>query len=159
MANKKVRSFESEIEIDAPVSTVWEIVGEVENAPKWAPTTKKVRALGGRTKNGTWSLNLNKQGPVFWPTTSKVVDYVPGRRISNMATSGSEWVFELSEGAGGAGTTTLKQYRDAPAPVVSLFENVISKATGGEDKFSEGLGKGVNSSLKRIKTLAEQRSV
>lgn len=157
MANKKVRSFESEIEIDAPVATVWELVGEVENAPKWAPTTKKVRAFGGRTKNGTWSVNLNKQGPVYWPTTSKVVDYVPGKRISNMATSGSEWVFELSEGAGGAGTTTLKQYRDAPEPVVKLFTDVLSKATGGEDKFSEGLGKGVSASLKRIKALAEQQ--
>lgn len=159
MPNNKVRSFESEIEIDAPVATVWELVGEVENAPKWAPTTKKVRAFGGRTKNGTLSVNLNKQGPVYWPTTSKVVDYVPGTRISNKATSGSEWVFELSEGAGGAGTTTLKQYRDTPEAVANLFQNVIPKVTGGEDKFSEGLGKGVNSSLKRIKALAEQRDV
>ena len=158
MATKKVRSFESEIEIDAPVATVWEIVGEVENAPKWAPTTEKVKALGGRTKNGTWSLNLNKQGPVYWPTHSKVVDYVPGKRISNRATSGAEWVFELSEGSAGAGTTTLKQYREAPAGLVKAFSAVMPAGSGDEDKFTEGLGKTVSASLKRIKELAESQS-
>lgn len=157
-ANNMVRSFESEIEIDAPVATVWGIVGEVENAPKWAPTTLKVRALGGRTKNGTLSVNLNKQGLIFWPTTSKVVDYVPGERLSNKAINGTEWVFELSEGAGGPGTTTLKQYRHTPASVDKFYKDIVSKATGGEDKMSESLGKGVSASLKRIKALAEQQA-
>lgn len=153
-----VRSFESSIDIDAPVATVWEIVGEVENAPKWAPTTKKVSAFGGRTKNGTLSVNLNKQGIVYWPTTGKVVDYVPGKRIANKATSGVAWVFELAEGPSGPGSTTLTEYRETPPRVEKFFSIVVSKLTGGEDTFSEGLGKSVSSSLKAIKRIAEQRT-
>lgn len=153
-----IRTFESEIEIDAPRATVWQIVGEVENAPLWAPTTEKVRALGGRTKNGTISINLNKAGFVVWPTTAKVVDYVPGEKLVNRIISGVEWTFELTEGAGGPGTTTLKEYRNTPSYVASFWENGVAKLTGGEDKFNAGLGKSVSASLKKIKKLAEQRA-
>ena len=155
MAQNMIRTLESEIDIDAPVAKVWELVGEVANAPKWSPSTAKVVALGGRTANGTISINLNKEGFLVWPTTAKVVDYVPGKRLSNRVINGTEWVFELSEGPGGEGTTTLKQYRDIPPAVMKFWEDGVSKLTGGEDKFSKGLNKGVSSSLKRIKALVE----
>lgn len=157
MTQNMVRTLESEIDIDAPIATVWELVGDVANAPKWSPSTTKVVPLGGRTANGTFSINVNKEGFLIWPTTAKVIDYVPGKRLSNRVINGTEWVFELSEGPGGEGTTTLKQYRDIPPAVLKFWESGVARLTGGEDKFTPGLAKGVSASLKRIKSLAEQQ--
>ena len=88
------RSIEDSIEIDAPPARVWEVVSEVRNATQWSSQAWKILPLGGRTTKGTWALNLNKRGPIIWPTTSRVVEFEPGERGS-----GYEFSDEIVGGA------------------------------------------------------------
>lgn len=152
------RAFEHSVEIAAPTTTVWEIVGEVENAPQWSVSAIKVKALGGRTRNGTVAVNVNKQGPAVWPMMSRVVDYVPGKRLANQVINGTVWVFELEEGAGGPGTTRLTEYRETPAAVAKFWGEIVPKLTGGAFQFDSIQDNGVSDSLVKIKRLAEARA-
>src|SRR5699024_2820814 len=73
----------SSIEIDAPPARVWEVISDVRNATQWSSQAVKIIAPGGRTTKGTRALNINKRGPMFWPTTSRVVEFEPGRKFAN----------------------------------------------------------------------------
>lgn len=148
-------AIESSIEIDAPPARVWEIVSEVRNAPQWSDQAVKVLALGGRTKPGTLALNINKQGGFVWPTTSKVVEVEPGRRIANKVTeNGTVWAFELEPTASGG--TRLTERRETPTGTSAFSNFLVDKFFGGQETFTRTLTSGVSTSLQRIKALSEQ---
>lgn len=150
-----VSAIESSIEIDAPPARVWEIVSEVRNAPQWSSQAAKVIALGGRTSAGTRALNINRRGPLFWPTTSRVVEFEPGRRFANrIAENTTVWVFELEPTPSGG--TRLTERREVPSGVTFVSRFLTDKAFGGQKSFSRELDRGVSTSLQRIKALAEQ---
>src|SRR5699024_882326 len=147
--------IESSIEIDAPPARVWEIVSEVRNAPQWSSQAVKVLALGGRTTAGTRSLNINKQGKLIWPTTAKVVEFEPGRRIANRVIENTSiWAFELEPTD--AGGTRLVERRETPHGTSALSQFLVDKVFKDQPTFTEELGHGVSTSLTRIKALAEQ---
>lgn len=151
----RVDADEDAIEIDAPPARVWEIVSEVRNAPQWSSQAVKVLALGGRTTAGTRSLNINKQGKLIWPTTAKVVEFEPGRRIANRVIENTSiWAFELEPTD--AGGTRLVERRETPHGTSALSQFLVDKVFGGQPAFTEELGHGVSTSLTRIKALAEQ---
>ena len=160
------------IEIDAPPARVWEIVSEVRNAPRWSSQARKVFATTGPTALGTRSFNINRQGPVFWPTTSRVVDFQPERRFANRTGGhGTQWIFELEPTPSGG--TRLTERSEPPAALVAAVRRVTAALPGGR-----GGGRGSSSSsssasasasgpsatttaspsgsLRRIKALAEQ---
>lgn len=147
--------IESSIEIDAPPARVWEIVSEVRNAPQWSDQAVKVLALGGRTKAGTLALNINKQAGFVWPTTSKVVEVEPGRRIANrVLENGTVWAFELEPTPSGG--TRLTERRETPKGTSAFSNFLVDRFFGGQEKFTRVLDRGVSSSLQRIKALAER---
>lgn len=147
--------IESSIEIDAPPARVWEVVSEVRNAPQWSSQAVKVLALGGRTTKGTRALNINKSGRLIWPTTSRVVEFEPGRRIANRVTENtSVWAFELEPTP--AGGTRLTERRETPTGTSALSDFLVDKIFGGQKSFTSDLDQGVSTSLQRIKTLAER---
>lgn len=153
--NTSVAHIENSIEIDAPPARVWEIVSEVRNAPQWSSQAVTVLALGGRTSLGTRALNINKQGKLIWPTTSRVVEFEPGRRIANRVTENTTlWAFELEPTESGG--TRLIERRETPTGVSALSNFLVDKVFGGQVTFSKALDQGVSSSLERIKALAEQ---
>ncbi|MBC7295084.1 MAG: SRPBCC family protein [Dietzia sp.] len=148
-------AIESSIEIDVPPARVWEVVSEVRNAPQWSSQAHKVVALGGRTTAGTWALNINKRGPIFWPTTSRVVEFEPGRRFANRITENTTvWVFELEPTADGG--TRLTERREVPNGLTFISTFLTDKVFGGQPSFTRELDRGVSTSLKRIKALVEQ---
>lgn len=150
-----VRSIENSIEIDAPPARVWEVVSEVRNATQWSSQAWKIFALGGRTTKGTWALNINKRGPIIWPTTSRVVEFEPGRRFANRITENTTvWVFELEPTADGG--TRLTERREVPSGLTFISRFLTDTVFGGQKSFTEEMDRGVSTSLKRIKTLAEQ---
>ena len=143
------------IEIDAPPARVWEIVSEVRNAPKWSAQAVRVLATGGPTDMGTRSLNINRQGPVFWPTTSRVVEFEPERRIANrIGGHGTVWSFDLEPTPGGG--TLLSQRQDIPAALTSIAGAVAARLPGGRSDGDASRRTGPSSSLRRIKDLAER---
>lgn len=153
--NDRVAPIESSIEIDAPPARVWEIVSDVRNAPQWSSQAVKVIALGGRTALGTRALNINQQGKLFWPTTSKVVEFEPGRRFANrVAENTTVWAFELEPTPSGG--TRLTERREAPEGLSFVSKFLTRTVLGGQEAFTEAIDRGVSTSLTRIKTLAEQ---
>ena len=147
--------IESSIEIDAPPARVWEVISDVRNAPQWSSQAVKVITPGGRTTKGTWALNINKRGPVFWPTTSRVVEFEPGRRFANRISENTPiWVFELEPTANGG--TRLTERREVPEGLTFISKFLTDKLFGGQPSFTSEMGEGVSLSLQRIKTLVEQ---
>ena len=147
--------IESSIEIDAPPARVWELVSEVRNAPRWSTQARKVLATSGPTALGTRSFNINRQGPVFWPTTSRVVEFEPGRRFANRISENTTiWVFELEPTANGG--TRLTERREVPEGLTFISKFLTDKLFGGQPSFTSEMGEGVSLSLQRIKTLVEQ---
>lgn len=149
-----VRSIEDAIEIDAPPARVWEVISDVRNATQWSSQAWKILALGGRTTKGTWALNINKRGPIFWPTTSRVVEFEPGRRFANRITENTTvWVFELEPTADGG--TRLIERREVPSGLTFISRFLTDTVFGGQKSFTDEMDRGVSTSLKRIKALAE----
>ena len=148
-------AIESSIEIDAPPARVWEVISEVRNATQWSSQAVKVIALGGRTTKGTRALNINRRGPLFWPTTSRVGAFEPGRRFGNqISENGTVWAFEL-EALPGA-RTKLTERREVPAGLSTVSKVLTDKLFGGQTSFTAEMGEGVFLSLQRIKTLIER---
>lgn len=150
-----VSAIESSIEIEAPPARVWEVVSEVRNAPQWSSQAVKVLAMGGRTAAGTRALNINRRGPMIWPTTSLVVGFEPGRRFANrIAENSTVWAFELEPTASGG--TRLTERREAPDGLTRVSRFLTDRIFGGQKSFSRELDQGVSTSLQRIKALAER---
>lgn len=148
-------SIESSIEIDAPPARVWEVISDVRNAPQWSSQAVKVFALGGRTTKGTRALNINKRGPLVWPTTSRVVEFEPGRRFANrIGENTTVWVFELEPTAQGG--TRLTERREVPDGISTLSKVLTDTVFGGQPSFTSEMDQGVSLSLERIKTLVER---
>lgn len=147
--------IESSIEIDAPPARVWEVISDVRNAPQWSSQAVKVISLGGRTTKGTRALNINRRGPLFWPTTSRVVEFEPGRRFANRINENTTiWVFELEPTADGG--TRLTERREVPEGLTFISTFLTDKVFGGQPSFTAEMGEGVSLSLKRIKNLVER---
>lgn len=150
-----VGTIESSIEIDAPPARVWEVISEVRNATEWSSQAWKIFALGGRTTKGTWALNLNKRGAIFWPTTSRVVEFEPGRRFANRIIENTTvWVFELEPTP--AGGTLLTERREVPDGLTFISRFLTDKVFGGQKSFTSEMDRGVSTSLQRIKALVER---
>lgn len=71
------------IDIAATPERVWTIVSDLGRMGEWSPQTRKVIVRGGEVKQGTTTVNINRQGWKVWPTQSKVVDFEPNRRIAS----------------------------------------------------------------------------
>ena len=63
--------LQAEIEINAPVSKVWGLISDVSRMPQWSPQCRIMKPLGP-IKPGTRTLNLNRRGLLFWPTTAVI---------------------------------------------------------------------------------------
>lgn len=148
-------AIESSIEIDAAPARVWEVVSEVRNATEWSSQAWRIFSPGGRTTKGTWAINLNKRGPIVWPTTSRVVEFEPGRRFANRINENTTvWVFELEPTPSGG--TRLTERREVPDGLTFISRFLTDKLFGGQKSFTAEMDRGVSTSLQRIKALAER---
>ena len=134
---------------------VWEVVSEVRNATEWSSQAWRIFSPGGRTTKGTWAINLNKRGPIVWPTTSRVVEFEPGRRFANRINENTTvWVFELEPTPSGG--TRLTERREVPDGLTFISRFLTDKLFGGQKSFTAEMDRGVSTSLQRIKALAER---
>lgn len=143
----------AEIEINAPVAKVWSLVSDVTNMPKWSPQCRVMKALGP-VKPGTRTLNLNRRGMLFWPTTSVITEVVPERKFAfRIPLNTTVWSYELEPTATG---TRLIETRHAENGVTALSKAATNAALGGMDTFERELIEGMQQGLARIKAAAER---
>ena len=93
--------LQAEIEINAPVSKVWNLVSDVSRMPQWSPQCRMMKALGP-IRPGTRTLNLNRRGLLFWPTTSVITEVVPEKKFAfRIPLNTTVWSYELEPTATG----------------------------------------------------------
>ena len=146
--------LQAEIEINAPVSKVWGLISDLSRMPQWSPQCRIMKPLGP-IRRGTRTLNLNRRGPLFWPTTSVVTEFVPERKIAfKVPINTTVWSYELEPTATG---TRVVESRHADNGVTAVSAAITKAALGGIEPFEKELVEGMNQSLARIKAAAEGR--
>lgn len=143
----------SSIDIDAPPAAVWALVSDLKRMGEWSPQCKKMIIFGRGIKRGTRTLNLNHSGKMYWPTTAKVIEFEPAKKLAFRITENrTVWSYELETTAAG---TRLTESRRAPNGVSPASNFAVDKAMGGVSDFEASLERGIKTTLARIKTEVE----
>lgn len=145
--------IESSIDIDAPPAAVWAVVSDLKRMGEWSPQCKKMVVFGRGIKKGTRTLNINAAGKMHWPTTAKVVDFEPNKKIAfRIVENRSIWSYELEETPSG---TRLTESRRTPNGLSKFSSVAIEKGMGGTADFEASLERGIQKTLTRIKSEVE----
>lgn len=148
------QQLEESIEIAAPPAQVWALVSDVPRMASWSPQVVRTVVRGGTVRQGARFVNLNRQGPLFWPTTGKVVRFEPHRDFAfRIGENRTVWSFELTDD--GAGGTRLVQRREVPQGISAVSLVLTRIALGGVESFTRRLEQGMQQTLQRIKAEAE----
>jgi len=143
----------AQIDIDAPVAKVWSLVSDLDRMPQWSPQCRVMKPLGP-LRPGTRTINVNKRGPIFWPTTCTITDLVPERKVAfKVNANNTVWSYELEPTATG---TRLTETRNAENGVKAMSTVVVNALFGGVPNFEDELVAGMNESLAKIKAAAER---
>jgi hypothetical protein len=109
----------------------------------------------GAVRSGTRTINVNRRGRLYWPTSSVITEYVPDRKLAFRVTENhSVWSYELEPTAEG---TRVTEGRHADDGITSVSTFLTNKFMGGVENFEQELIAGMNASLARIKAAAEHR--
>ncbi|WP_330233373.1 SRPBCC family protein [Nocardia sp. NBC_00508] len=148
-------NLEAAIDISASPEQVWAVVSDLKRMPEFSPQCVRMMALGS-LKAGTWTLNLNRDGKKYWPTTSRIVRYEPNQAFAFRITENRMvWSYTLEPTETG---TRLIERRDVPNGTTWFSRRAINAALGGELPFEEALMRGMNETLGKIKSAVEARS-
>ncbi|KRE26483.1 polyketide cyclase [Mycobacterium sp. Soil538] len=144
--------LQAQIDINAPVSTVWRLVSDLDRMPQWSPQCRKMKALGG-LRQGARTINMNRRGRLFWPTTCRITELVPEQKLAfRVNENNTVWSYELEPTEAG---TRLIETRNAENGTKAISTFLVGKFMGGVPSFEQELIEGMNASLARIKAAAE----
>ena len=146
--------LEESTEIAAPPEAVWALVSDVVRMSSWSPQVVRTVVRGGRIRHGARFLNLNRRGPLFWPTRAEVVTYEPARAFAfRVRENWSVWSFTLEPTADGG--TRVVQRRETPDGISGVSRVLTRVALGGQRVFTDELRAGMRETLARVKAEAE----
>jgi len=144
--------LQAEIDINAPVQKVWQLITDLNRMPEWSPQCRMMKALGP-VRQGTRTVNLNRRNRVFWPTTSTITEVIPEKKLAfRVNANNTIWSYELEPTANG---TRVVESRHAENGVKPASNFLITTLFGGVPGFERELVDGMNASLARIKAAAE----
>lgn len=151
-----VPTLEASIDIAAPPEKVWALVSDPRNMTRWSPQTwRSFLRGGGEVRQGARFWNINRKGPLVWPTRSKVVRFEPGREIAwRVQDNFTVWSLRLEPVEAG---TRLVQSREAPDGISAVSTRLVDLAMGGQQSFTADLTAGMTQTLNAIKAEAEAR--
>jgi len=145
--------LQAQIDIDAPVDKVWQLITDFKRMPEWSPQCRMMRSCGP-LRQGTRTINLNRRNRLFWPTTSTVVEVVPQRKFAFRVNSNNTvWSYELEPTATGTQVVESRHAENGVKPASNMLVNALF---GGVPNFEQELVDGMNASLTRIKNAAEK---
>ena len=145
--------LQTQIDINAPVSRVWSLVSDLSKMPQWSPQCRLMKPIG-QVKQGARTVNFNRRGYMVWPTTSRITELVPEKKLAfRVNENGTEWCYELEPTEAG---TRLVETRHAEKGVKAVSNALVNSLMGGVPNFEQELIDGMNLSLSRIKAAAER---
>jgi uncharacterized protein YndB with AHSA1/START domain len=146
--------LQAEIDINAPVEKVWQLITDLNRMPEWSPQCRMMKALGP-VRPGTRTVNVNRRHLLFWPTTSTITEMIPQKKLAfRVNANNTIWSYELEPTSNG---TRLVESRHAENGVKPASNFAVSALFGGVPNFERELVGGMNASLARIKAAAERR--
>ena len=145
--------LQAEVDINASVTKVWELVSDLKKMPQWSPQCRLMKTLGGPLRQGSKTVNLNRRKFLVWPTTSHITEFIPEKKLAfQVNQNGTVWSYELEPTATGTRVTESRHAENG----VSAFSNMsVNALMGGVPSFERELVDGMNESLSRIKAAAE----
>jgi len=144
--------LQAQVDINAPVSTVWSLISDFRKMPQWSPQCRLMRPLGA-LRPGTRTFNLNRRNLMVWPTTSTVVELVPEQKLAfRVNMNNTVWSYELQPIPNGTRVIESRHAENGVKPISSMAVNALM---GGETSFERELVDGMNASLAKIKAAAE----
>ena len=144
--------LQAQIDIDAPVTKVWELVSDLKLMPQWSPQCRLMKSFGP-LRAGAKTININRRKFLMWPTTSQITEFIPEKKLAfRVNENGTVWSYELEPTATG---TRLIESRHAENGVKPFSTMTVNALMGGVPSFEEELVDGMNQSLARIKAAAE----
>lgn len=144
--------LQAEIEINAPVAKVWELISDFRRMSQWSPQCRWMKTFGP-VRPGTRTVNLNRRGRLFWPTSSVITEVVPQQKLAfRVPANGSVWSYELEATPGG---TRVVESRHAENGLTAMSTLLTKAFMGGSASFDRELVDGMNASLRNIKAAAE----
>lgn len=146
--------LQAQVEINAPVTKVWSLVSDLSKMPQWSPQCRLMKTLGGPLRQGSRTINLNRRKYLMWPTTSRITEFIPDKKLAfRVNENGTIWSYELEPTETG---TRLIETRHAENGVKALSNATVNALMGGVPNFERELVEGMNESLSRIKAAAER---
>jgi uncharacterized protein YndB with AHSA1/START domain len=150
-----VPPLEATIHVDAPPARVWEIVSDQRRMSEWSPEVYGQKFFGDDIKRGTVSINLNKRKGFFWPTASRITEFVAEQRIAFYVTGSSTfWSYDLAPDADGTVVTERRELKGGKRSILSKL--TAAMALGGIEQHDVELKAGMEATLQRIKAEAER---
>jgi len=145
--------LQAQVDINAPVTTVWKLVSDLSKMPQWSPQCRWMKPVG-ELRQGARTININRRGRLVWPTTCRITDLVPERKLAfRVNENNTVWSYELEPTEAG---TRLIETRRAENGTTALSTFLVGKFMGGVPSFEQELIEGMNASLGRIKAAAER---
>jgi uncharacterized protein YndB with AHSA1/START domain len=144
--------LQAQVDINAPVPTVWSLISDFRRMPQWSPQCRLMRPLGP-VRPGTRTFNLNRRNLMVWPTTSTVVEMVPEQKLAfRVNMNNTVWSYELEPIPTGTRVIESRHAENGVKPISSMAVNALM---GGTTSFERELVDGMNASLAKIKAAAE----
>jgi hypothetical protein len=141
------------IEICATPNQIWSVLSDLKRMPEWSPQCRRMQPLGA-LREGTLTVNWNRQGRKFWPTVSKVVRFEPNQALAfRTLTNDSTWDFEIAPIATGSELTERRLV--PPKGTKWVSKTIVQHLLGGEDSFDDEMVDGMNTTLASIKDAVE----
>lgn len=146
--------IEETVEIDAPPVQVWPIVADLTRIAEWSPQVVKTLVRGGPVGLGTRMVNLNRRGPLAWPTRTAVVRFEPHREIAwRVKDNRAIWSFALEPTDDGR--TRLTHRREMLDGTTALSGTLVDRLMGGQAAFAEEMKQGMRQTLAGVRREAE----
>ncbi|MDH6198353.1 uncharacterized protein YndB with AHSA1/START domain [Mycobacterium frederiksbergense] len=144
--------LQASIEIDAPVDKVWALISDLSRMPQWSPQCRVMKPLGP-VRPGTRTINLNRRNFMFWPTTSRITEVIPGQKLAfRVDGNNTVWAYDLESTDTG---TRVTESRHAENGTSAMSNALVNALFGGVPSFEDELVDGMHASLARIKAAAE----
>src|SRR3954447_11238658 len=130
----------AQIDIDAPPTKVWALLSDLRLMPRWSPQCRAMKALGP-VREGTTTVNLNRRNFMFWPTTCRLTEVVPERKLAfRVNKNNTLWSYELEPTPTG---TRVVETRRAEHGIRAVPNALVDKFMGGVPSFERELVDGM----------------
>src|ERR1700740_1985483 len=117
--------LQAQVDINAPISTVWALISDFRRMPEWSPQCRLMRVLGP-LRRGTRTITVTRRKYPFWPTTTTVLEGIPEQKLAfRVNTNNTIWSYELQPIAEGTRVIESRHAENGTKPVSSMTVNAL----------------------------------